>query len=166
MSRYLGRTKDIHNQKSAKLGILLTNLGTPEAPTTSALRKYLREFLSDPRVVEIPRIIWMCILHGIILRVRPKKSAALYKSIWTEQGSPLLVNSEKQKEKIADRLTKQFGDDVTVALAMRYGQPSIENALNLPKNTRCWTIMIFLHKCRLAIQPQWFYPLFLPCGLN
>ena len=130
MSRYLGRTKDIHNQKSAKLGILLTNLGTPEAPTTQALRKYLKEFLSDPRVVEIPRIIWMCILHGIILRVRPKKSAALYKSIWTEEGSPLLVNSEKQKEKIADRLEKQYGGNVTVSLAMRYGQPSIEDALN------------------------------------
>ena len=130
MSRYLGRTKDIHNQKSAKLGILLTNLGTPEAPTTPALRKYLKEFLSDPRVVEIPRVIWMCILHGVILRVRPKKSAALYKSIWTKEGSPLLVNSEKQKEKIAERLVKQYGDDVTVALAMRYGQPSIEDALN------------------------------------
>ncbi len=152
MSRYLGRTKDIHNQKSAKLGILLTNLGTPEAPTTSALRKYLREFLSDPRVVEIPRIIWMCILHGIILRVRPKKSAALYKSIWTEQGSPLLVNSEKQKEKIADRLTKQYGDDVTVALAMRYGQPSIENALNRFQQSGVSDIVV------LPLYPQYAGP--------
>lgn len=129
MSRYLGRTKALHG-KGAKIGVLVTNLGTPEAPTASALRTYLREFLSDPRVVEIPRAVWMIILHGIILRVRPKKSAALYKSIWTEQGSPLMVISENQKTKIADRLQEQYGDNVTVALAMRYGNPSIENALN------------------------------------
>ncbi|MFT6901407.1 MAG: ferrochelatase, partial [Colwellia sp.] len=72
--RFHGRTKEIHNKK-AKVGVLLTNLGTPEAATPSALRRYLGEFLSDPRVVEIPRLIWLMILHGIILRVRPKKSA-------------------------------------------------------------------------------------------
>ena len=83
MSRYAGQSKKIHD-KTPKTGVLLTNLGTPDAPTPKALRKYLREFLSDPRVVEIPRLIWLIILHGIILRVRPKKSAALYQSIWTE----------------------------------------------------------------------------------
>lgn len=129
MSRYLGRTKELHDKK-AKVGVLVTNLGTPEAPTASALRTYLREFLSDPRVVEIPRIVWMIILHGIILRVRPKKSAALYKSIWTDEGSPLMVISKQQKEKLSIVLTEKYGDNVTVALAMRYGSPSIENALN------------------------------------
>jgi len=129
MSRFLGRGKELHDKK-AKVGVLVTNLGTPEAPTAKALRTYLREFLSDPRVVEIPRIVWMIILHGIILRVRPKKSAALYQSIWTDNGSPLMVISEQQKEKIAQALAKQYGESVTVALAMRYGSPSIENALN------------------------------------
>lgn len=129
MSRFLGRTKELHDKK-AKVGVLVTNLGTPEAPTAAALRTYLREFLSDPRVVEIPRIVWMIILHGIILRVRPKKSAALYKSIWTDEGSPLMVISKQQKEKLSIALTEKYGDNVTVALAMRYGNPSIENALN------------------------------------
>jgi len=129
MSRFLGRGKELHDKK-AKVGVLVTNLGTPEAPTAKALRTYLREFLSDPRVVEIPRIVWMIILHGIILRVRPKKSAALYQSIWTDNGSPLMVISEQQKEKIAQALAKQYGESVTVALAMRYGSPSIESALN------------------------------------
>ena len=129
MSRFLGRGKELHDKK-AKVGVLVTNLGTPEAPTAAALRTYLREFLSDPRVVEIPRIVWMVILHGIILRIRPKKSAALYKSIWTDEGSPLLVISKQQKEKLAIKLAEKYGDNVTVSLAMRYGNPSIENALN------------------------------------
>jgi ferrochelatase len=152
MSRYLGRTKDIHNQKSAKIGVLVTNLGTPEAPTASALRRYLREFLSDPRVVEIPRAVWMVILHGVILRVRPKKSAALYKSIWTDEGSPLLVISKNQKEKIAQRLALQYGDDVTVALAMRYGNPSIEDALNKFQQSGVSDIVV------LPLYPQYAGP--------
>lgn len=129
MSRYLGRTKALHDKKP-KVGVLITNLGTPEAPTASALRDYLREFLSDPRVVEIPRIIWMMILHGIVLRVRPKKSAALYKTVWTDEGSPLMVISQKQKAKIAKALEAKHGENVTVDLAMRYGNMTIENALN------------------------------------
>ena len=129
MSRFAGRSKEIH-QQSAKTGVLLTNLGTPDSPTPKALRRYLREFLSDPRVVEIPRLLWLLILHGIILRVRPKKSAKLYQSIWTEQGSPLLVISEQQKAKVAEVFQQKYGDDVIVDLAMRYGQPSIANALD------------------------------------
>ena len=129
MSRFLGRSKELHDKK-AKVGVLVTNLGTPEAPTAAALRTYLREFLSDPRVVEIPRIVWMIILHGIILRVMPKKSAALYKSIWTNEGSPLMVISKQQKEKLANALAEKYDDKVTVSLAMRYGNPSIEDALN------------------------------------
>lgn len=128
MSRYAGQSKKIHDF-SAKTGVLLTNLGTPDAPTAGALRRYLREFLSDPRVVEIPRVIWMVILHGIILRVRPKKSAKLYQSIWTEQGSPLLVISKQQKAKVEKILTQKYGDKVLVDVAMRYGTPSIGNAL-------------------------------------
>lgn len=128
MSRYAGQSKKIHDSKP-KTGVLLTNLGTPDEPTASALRRYLREFLSDPRVVEIPRVIWMAILHGVILRVRPKKSAALYESIWTDQGSPLLTISLQQKEKVAQALTTEYGDNVIVDVAMRYGNPSIDSAL-------------------------------------
>lgn len=128
MSRYVGQSKKIHDCTS-KTGVLLTNLGTPDSPTAGALRRYLREFLSDPRVVEIPRLVWMVILHGIILRVRPKKSAKLYESIWTEQGSPLLVISKQQKAKVEHALTEKYGDNVMVDVAMRYGNPSIGNAL-------------------------------------
>ncbi|MCW5589060.1 MAG: ferrochelatase [Legionellales bacterium] len=106
-------------------GILLTNLGTPDAPTPPALRRYLAEFLSDTRVVEIPRIIWWPILHGIILRLRPQRSAKLYQSIWQEAGSPLLVYSRN----IQRQLQQQFGDDVIVELGMRYGNPSLADAL-------------------------------------
>jgi ferrochelatase len=132
-SRYLGRDKSIHDHRKSeqkkKTGVLLTNLGTPSAPTASALRTYLREFLSDPRVVEIPKLVWMIILHGIILRVRPKKSAKLYQSIWTDEGSPLLVISKRLTKKIS-KIFMDRRDDVVVDLAMRYGQPSIANALN------------------------------------
>lgn len=128
MSRFLGRSKSVH-QTQAKTAILLTNLGTPEAPTAKALRVYLKEFLSDPRVVEIPRLVWLIILHGIILRIRPKKSAKLYQSIWTEQGSPLMVISKALTTKVSQAITDKYQNTVMVDLAMRYGQPSIENAL-------------------------------------
>ncbi len=112
-----------------RTAVLLTNLGSPAAPTTKALRDYLREFLSDPRVVEIPRLVWMIILHGIILRVRPKKSAKLYQSIWTKDGAPLLVTSQVQQQKIAKQLKEKYGQDVIVDVAMRYGEPSISHVL-------------------------------------
>lgn len=118
-----------NNNTTVKTAVLLTNLGSPEQPTPIALRHYLREFLSDPRVVEIPRFVWMIILHGIILRIRPKKSAKLYQKIWTEQGAPLVVISQKQQAKVAAQLAKQYGDDVIVDVAMRYGQPSISSVL-------------------------------------
>ena len=151
MSRYLGRSKDIHNKK-ARTGVLLTNLGTPEAPTASALRVYLREFLSDPRVVEIPRLIWLIILHGIILRVRPKKSAALYESIWTEKGSPLLVISQQQQAKIAKRIADEHGDNVLVELAMRYGKLSISDALDKLQSSGVRNIVV------LPLYPQYAGP--------
>ncbi len=88
------------NKPAAKVGVLLANLGTPDAPTASALRRYLGEFLSDPRVIEIPKLVWFFILHGIILRVRPKKSAKLYQGVWTSEGSPLLAISKQQQAAI------------------------------------------------------------------
>ena len=109
-----------------KTVVLLTNLGTPDEPTTSAVRKYLAEFLSDRRVIRTSRWIWLPILHGFILRVRPKKSAAAYKKVWTEEGSPLLVNTLKQ----AKALDARLGDEITVLPAMSYGQPSIKSVLD------------------------------------
>lgn len=138
MSRFIANNKHLHADNikqgpvtisKVKTAVLLTNLGTPDAPTAGALRTYLREFLSDPRVVEIPRILWMIILHGIILRIRPAKSAKLYQSIWTDKGSPLLAYSKAQQAKVAKKLQQLYGDEVEVAIAMRYGNPSIEQAL-------------------------------------
>jgi ferrochelatase len=108
-----------------KIGILLCNLGTPDAPTVAAVRRYLAEFLSDPRVVEQPRWLWWLILQGIILRIRPHRSAKLYHKIWTEQGSPLLVYSQQ----LAVRLQQLLPANYTVALGMRYGKPSLASAL-------------------------------------
>ncbi len=126
---YYGQTESSgHKAKRPKVGVILMNLGTPVAPTAKALRTYLREFLSDPRVIEVPKLIWWCILHGIILRVRPKKSAALYKSIWTEDGSPLMTISQAQTHKLQQQL-KAKGLEAEVTLAMRYGQPSVETGL-------------------------------------
>ena len=120
-----------HGQVS-RTAILYCNLGTPDAPTAPAVRRYLAEFLSDARVVEIPRLIWMLILHGIILRVRPGKSAAKYASIWTAEGSPLKVWTEKQATMLQGWLA-QRGDQVRVYCAMRYGNPSIASQLDAMK---------------------------------
>lgn len=109
------------------LGILLTNLGTPTAPTTAAVRRYLAEFLADPRVVEIPRPLWWLILHGIVLRIRPRRSAALYRKIWTTEGSPLLVNSQRLTNALQTELAN---NNCKVVLGMRYGKPAIAQALN------------------------------------
>lgn len=108
--------------------ILLCNLGTPDAPTTPAVRRYLSQFLHDPRVVEIPRVIWCPILHGVILRTRPAQSAKRYASIWTPQGSPLTVWSDKQAKLLGGYLGER-GHQVTVRFAMRYGSPSIPSVL-------------------------------------
>ena len=109
--------------------ILLCNLGTPDAPTAPALRRYLAEFLSDPRVVEIPKPLWWLILHGIILRIRPKKSAAKYASIWLPEGSPLKVWTQKQALMLRGYLGVR-GHTVEVRYAMRYGNPSIASQLD------------------------------------
>ncbi len=112
--------------------ILLCNLGTPDAPTPAALRPYLAEFLGDHRVVEIPRPIWWLILHGFILRLRPAKSAAKYATIWTPEGSPLKVWTEKQAQRLQAWMQQQ-GQHVTVRYAMRYGNPSIASQLDALK---------------------------------
>ena len=120
-----------HGQ-AAKTAVLFCNLGTPDAPTPQAVRRYLAEFLSDHRVVEIPRLLWMLILHGIILRFRPAKSAAKYASVWTQEGSPLKVWTEKQATLLQSRLT-QLGHHVVVRWAMRYGSTSIASQLDALK---------------------------------
>ncbi len=128
MSRYTSKQQFRHAD-TPRLGVLLANLGTPDAPTPKALRKYLAQFLADPRIVEIPRLIWRIILHGIILRTRPAKSAALYEKIWTDRGSPLLVHAQAQAQGVAQRLQARTYGAVAVELAMRYGDPSTPDAL-------------------------------------
>lgn len=128
MPAYSAKSNFSHADKP-RLGVLLANLGTPDAPTAPALRRYLREFLSDPRVVEVPRLLWWIILHGIVLRTRPPKSARAYAEVWTDEGSPLLLISRSQTAGIADRLQERLAGPVSVELGMRYGSPSIAEAL-------------------------------------
>ena len=132
--------------KSKQVGVLITNLGTPDSPTKKGLKKYLNQFLMDKRVVDISRLVWIPLLKLIILNVRPKRSAKLYKSIWTEDGSPLLAISKKILEKIKD----SFKHDINVSfdLGMRYGNPSIDKALNQFKEKGISKIMI------LPLYPQ------------
>ena len=125
MAYYNPEPKHAHDSPS-KVGILLANLGTPEAPTASALRPYLQKFLMDRRVVEIPRFIWCWILHFIILLIRPRKSAEKYASIWTQQGSPLMVYEKQQKTLLEARFSKS---EYVVELGMTYGEPSIKRAI-------------------------------------
>jgi len=126
----------------AKTGILLINLGTPDAPTAHALRPYLKQFLSDPRVVEIPKAIWWPILNGIILNTRPKKSAAKYASIWMKEGSPLRVYTEKQTTLLQGYLGERTKAPFVVDYAMRYGNPSIAGVLHKLKEQNCQRILI------------------------
>ncbi|PQA77993.1 ferrochelatase [Rhodoferax sp. TS-BS-61-7] len=115
-----------------RTAVLLCNLGTPDAPTAPAVRRYLAEFLGDPRVVEIPRLLWLLILHGIILRTRPAKSAAKYASVWTPEGSPLKIWTEKQA-KLLQGWLGQRNHQVKVRWAMRYGSTSIASQLDAMK---------------------------------
>lgn len=142
MPKFKGSKNYQHGSKSC-LGVLVTNLGTPDAASTSAVRKYLAEFLWDPRVVEIPRPIWWMILHGIILRTRPSKSAEAYEKVWTDEGSPLLVIAKKQKVAIQDKLAQLCSGPVKVELAMRYGNPSIASALENLKAQGARRIVLF-----------------------
>ncbi|MBA3563336.1 MAG: ferrochelatase [Gammaproteobacteria bacterium] len=115
--------------ETLQIAVLLVNLGTPDAPTPAAVRRYLAEFLSDPRVIETPRVLWWPILHGVILRVRPQRSAELYRKIWTDAGSPLLVNTRQQAQALEDALSQRLADPVPVEFAMRYGSPSVGEIL-------------------------------------
>jgi ferrochelatase len=130
--------EDFKHQNRQKTGVLICNLGTPETYKTKDVRRFLRQFLSDGRVIEIPKIIWWFILNGIILTLRPSKSAKLYKSVWTKEGSPLLVLSKKLTEK----LKTSVGDSCEVELAMRYGNPSMESALMSLKNKNCRKLIV------------------------
>jgi protoporphyrin/coproporphyrin ferrochelatase len=121
-----------------RVGVLLVNLGTPDAPTPVAVRRYLKEFLSDRRVVELPPILWQPILRGIILNTRPKKSAHAYAQVWTDQGSPLAVVTATQ----ATELQVALGDAVSVDWAMRYGQRSIAERITALKDAGCARILI------------------------
>lgn len=133
----------------SKTGILLVNLGTPESPTAASVRRYLKEFLWDPRVVEIPRLAWWLILNGIILNVRPAASARKYAAIWMKEGSPLRVHTERQARLLAGFLGNQVRSPVKVEWAMRYGTPSIEQGMNSLKTAGCDRILV------LPLYPQY-----------
>ena len=126
----------------ANVGVLLVNLGTPEAPTKKSVREYLKEFLWDPRVVEIPRAIWWLILNGIILRIRPKTSAKKYAVIWSEEGSPLRIYTEKQAELLQSKFDDTTFPKVIVKSAMRYGKPSVDNGLTRLRAEGCDQILV------------------------
>lgn len=128
MPTYSGESNYRHGAPACT-GVLLVNLGTPDAATPRALRRYLAEFLWDPRVIEWPRPLWWLILHGIILNIRPARSAKLYQRVWTEEGSPLLVISRRQTQVMQEALRQRFTGPVEVALAMRYGNPSVRTGL-------------------------------------
>ena len=121
-----------------KIGVLLVNLGTPDAPTPAAVKRYLREFLSDPRVVELPALLWQPILRGIVLNTRPKKSAHAYRQVWTAKGSPLAAITADQ----AAALQARLGDTVRVRWAMRYGNPAIASQLEALKDEGCDRILL------------------------
>ncbi|MBU1690905.1 MAG: ferrochelatase [Gammaproteobacteria bacterium] len=167
-----------HHGTPSRIGILLINLGTPDAPTAAAVKPYLREFLGDPRVVEIPRALWWLILNGIILNTRPKKSAEKYAQIWTKEGSPLLVHTQRQAKLLKGYLNETLkaqsalslsptlsheGErgqttippenggtgSVLIEFAMRYGNPSVASALEKLKQQNCGRILI------LPLYPQY-----------
>ena len=147
MMKFEGHTDFTHEAPSCT-GILITNLGTPDAPTPAAVRRYLAEFLSDPRVVEMPRWLWMLALHGIILRIRPARAAKSYQSVWDEKGSPLLYISEELAAGLK-QACQGFAGPVRVELAMRYGQPSIEAGLQALKQAGARRVLL------LPLYPQY-----------
>ena len=123
------------------IGVLVVNLGTPDAPTQSAIKRYLAEFLSDPRVIEIPQFVWQFILRGAVLPLRPRKLVEKYELIWLPEGAPLLVYSQRQAEGIEASLRAQ-GVEVHAELAMRYGNPSIPSAIERLRAKGCQRIVV------------------------
>jgi protoporphyrin/coproporphyrin ferrochelatase len=148
MTGYLG-TPDYRHGSPPRLGVLLVNLGTPDEPTTPAVRRYLAEFLWDPRIIEAPRILWWLILHGVILRTRPKRSAHAYQQVWTPQGSPLLVESRALADGLSGRLAARCGERARVELAMTYGNPSIPDALERMRRANVQRLLV------LPMYPQY-----------
>ncbi|MGA9853117.1 MAG: ferrochelatase [Gammaproteobacteria bacterium] len=128
MTKQSGQPNVVHGA-SARPGVLVTNLGTPDAPTPAALRRYLAEFLSDPCVVDLPRLIWWPLLHGLVLPFRPRRSAAAYARIWTPQGSPLLFHTQAIATALRQEIGLRTGASIPLALGMRYGNPSLAEAL-------------------------------------
>ena len=126
-----------------KVGILLANLGTPDGPTAAVLRPYLRQFLSDRRIVEIPRAIWWFILNCIILVVRPKKSAEKYAQVWMQEGSPLMVHAQKQTQLLRGYLSQKIKSPHVIELGMSYGNPSMQSAIDKLKAAHCDRILVF-----------------------
>jgi ferrochelatase len=151
MARFRLEPSPTPEHGSDRTGVLLVNLGTPDAPTAKALRPWLRQFLSDPRIVELPRLVWLPILHGIILTTRPASSAKKYASIWTAEGSPLRVHTERLAALLDDSLNRGRAkdDNIAVAWAMRYGSPSIADTL---------TDLRARGACRILVVP--LYPQF------
>ena len=130
--------QNFQHENEQKKGVLIAYLGTPDSPDVLSVRRYLKEFLSDPRIIEVPKIIWWFVLNIFILNFRSFNSARLYKSIWTDGGSPLLVNCIKIKEKVQKSLPSNY----QVALGMRYGNPSIKSAINELKEANCRDIEV------------------------
>jgi protoporphyrin/coproporphyrin ferrochelatase len=141
--------KEFRHDEIPRLGVLLTNLGTPDAPTPAALRRYLGEFLSDPRVVEIPRLLWWPVLHGILLRTYPRRSAKAYEKVWTERGSPLLANCEDIAVRLQDELAARASGPVKLVLGMRYGNPSLRSALESMRDAGVRRLLV------LPLYPQY-----------
>jgi ferrochelatase len=133
----MSRPADHPPVEPPRIGVLLINLGTPDAPDAGAVRRYLAEFLTDPRVIEIPAWLWRPILHGVVLRTRPRKSAHAYRQVWTDEGSPLAAITRRQAQALQQRL----GDGVTVDFAMRYGNPGIAAAVERMIATGCTRIL-------------------------
>lgn len=148
MAKFQGDKTFFHG-KSQSTGVLLVNLGTPEQPTASAVRKYLAEFLSDSRVIEIPKMLWLPLLYGVILPRRAAASAANYKKIWLEQGSPLLHYSQRQSELLQQEMEMRFRGPVHIELAMRYGKPDIKSGLQALQNKGARRILV------LPLYPQY-----------
>ncbi len=137
------------HQQPARIGVLVTNLGTPAAPTAAALKPYLKQFLSDRRVVDLPRLLWWPILNLIILNIRPKKSAEAYSEVWSDEGSPLFVHTRRQTDLIRKQLEARLGDQVVVDFGFRYGNPSISDGIESLKRQGARKIVV------LPLYPQY-----------
>jgi ferrochelatase len=134
---------DYSHDSISTTGVLITNLGTPDEPTPAAVRRYLKEFLWDPRVVEIPRPVWWLILHAFVLTTRPRKSAHAYTQIWSDDGSPLMAYAKRQRDDLQKSLDTHIKGPVKVALGMRYGNPSIASALEELRAVDAQRILVF-----------------------